>query len=100
MTEQPGIATVTPEQYIEQTPQRRSVNRPRTEVRTNRCAICNNNRALTGTGQLYPLAVRGPLRDYIRYICEDCVALFNTTHWSRVKKALKIFRPNRYGVGG
>ena len=44
-------------------------------------------------------AVESPLRDYVRYICEECVNLFNTTHWTRVKRLLRIaFRPRRYGI--
>jgi len=99
MNEESGVAIVTPQEYIEATPQRRLMDRPRTTVKTDRCGICNNHRALTGTGQLYPLAVRGPLRDYVRYICEDCVNLFNTPQWLRVKKLLRrAFRPKRYGI--
>jgi len=54
---------------------------------------------LTGAGQLYPLFVRGPKHEYLRYICEDCVALFNTTHWAKVRRLLKTLRHRRYGVG-
>jgi hypothetical protein len=56
------------------------------------CDICGTNRALTGSGQLYALAVRGPTNTYVRRICEDCVGYFNTTRWPRVKKALRNLR--------
>jgi len=73
--------------------------RPRTTVSTGRCAICGVDRVRTGVGQLHPLFVRGPKHEYLRYICEDCVALFNTTHWAKVRRLLKTLRHRRYGVG-
>jgi hypothetical protein len=86
-------------EYAEATSQRRAQKNPRTTVNDGKCGICRTHRALTGSGQLYALAVRGPKRDYVRYICEDCVGLFNTTHWAKARKALKTLRPKRYGLG-
>ncbi|QDH91708.1 hypothetical protein SEA_PHRAPPUCCINO_30 [Mycobacterium phage Phrappuccino] len=63
-----------------------------------RCDICNNSRALTATAQLYTLAVRGPKHTYVKRICEECVPLFNTTHWPKLRKLLRTLRPTRYGI--
>jgi hypothetical protein len=66
---------------------------------TDRCALCNTHRVLTAEGKLFLLAVHGPKRDYVCYICEDCVKLFNTAQWPRTKKALlRLRHPSRLRV--
>lgn len=59
-------------------------------VHTSRCDICKQHVAMTGSGELRALTVRGAKRSYIRWICDDCVALFNTTHWRRTRKLLHM----------
>ena len=56
--------------------------------RHTRCEICRNPAALSARAVLYPLAVKGPKRTYVHYLCEDCVALFNTNGWPQTKHTL------------
>lgn len=70
-----------------------------------KCQLCTNHRGLTGSGVLTPLTARAPVNQkgnevlYIRWICEDCVALFNTNNWGRTRKALKALRYAGIGRG-
>lgn len=63
-----------------------------------RCQLCGSSATLTASGQLTSLAVRmshdrkGKQRIYVKYICDDCVALFNTTNWPKTRRALKLLR--------
>lgn len=54
---------------------------------------------MTGSGILTPLATRtaptdfaGRRKVYVKWICEDCVALFNTTNWPKTRAALRQLR--------
>lgn len=72
-----------------------SVNHPPPE--NGKCQLCGNPHTLTATGRLTPLAARTYTRldteqIYVRWICEDCVALFNSTNWPKTRAALKELR--------
>lgn len=64
-----------------------------------KCQICLIPAYRTSSAILTPLAARtapleysGKRRVYVKWICEDCVTLFNTRNWTKTRKALRELR--------